>query len=1334
MNNIPPLLPPQPFQPKPVADRRVVVGFPSRRSRIALFSVLLVWTAAPSFAQGQPGLGTNAVAEEIVSTTEVKGGLIVQLGCGDGELACALGSQDGVVMHALDRDPGKIKTTRQRIGEAGLYGKVSVERWRGNALPYVDNLVNLIICEEPGLVPKEEILRVLVPGGVAYLKQQGGAWIKTDKPRPKNTDEWTHAFYDPTNNAVSHDTAVAPPQHLQWVAGPLNTRSHEHASISTVVTASGRIFSIVDEAPAASTSLPSEWVLIARDAFNGVQLWRRPIKKWDAHPAGLYRGPPEISRRLVAIDGRVYVTLGTEAPVSVLDAASGETLTTYQGTEGTGEILYDEGRLYLVAAGPVAGRGIRLEPISHPGSAVTVLDTISGKVIWRKADARALSGTLAVHSGRVFYVDPEAVVCRDASSGEVVWRVPHPGPKKRLVWRAPTLVVSEDVVLCADRRDAPSTDVDETTGQKIAHWLAHAGAESDLIAYSTDNGEALWNCRCAESYYTPVDVFVNNGLVWVGESRARTGTDFSVGRDLHTGEVKHRIDTSPAFNTTMPHHRCFRDRATERFLVTGRTGVEFIDFDTGECSRHHWVRGVCRYGVVPANGLLYAPPHSCACFIEAKLTGFNALAPASVTRVPSATTLDEDRLERGPAFVTAETDNQQSDPGSWPTYRHDPARSGGTTSSLPSHLMALWRCDLGGRLSSPVVAGGRLFAASVDTHSVHAMDADTGKQLWTYTAGGRIDSPPTISEGLVVFGSADGWVHCLRDTDGELAWRYRAAPVDQRLMAFGQLESVWPVHGSVLVQDGAVLCVAGRSSYVDSGLYLLRLDLKTGRKLAEKRIYSRDSATVEQPDEPMMFEMPGALPDVLSSEGDLVYMRRLALDPGSLEDREAKPHLYSPAGFLDNSWWHRTYWIYGDHYYSGYIGWRFAGLETPGGRLLTLDDTSIFGFTRDPSRVRVSGAEPYKLFAVNREDLAEPQPPDYERAGRGYRRGKAPARRVAWEWMVDAPVIARAMVCAGDTLCVAGMPDDALRSRFSFGGKRGGGLCVLSKEDGNILQSYRLEALPVLDGMAVASGRLYLATQSGQIICLGDGASVVGATELLPFNGRRPRKLGGKPREAGLVGHWPFNEGEGTVALDSSGLQNDAEVRGRWVKGDFGTCISTQGVGQAVVIPDSELLHFGTASFSFEFWVKLDAPSCRLLGKEAFPQTWWVINVLQDGRLELVLAGPKKERRDPLRPTSKATVLTDRWTHVAYAVDRDNACVQCYLNGVLDSTTPIPPSFTGSLDVEGKDLAIPAAHNPFSGLLDEVRIYRRVLNAEEIQARYSTEKDNRTSTELEVMD
>ena len=114
---------------------------------------------------------------------------------------------------------------------------------------------------------------------------------------------------------------------------------------------------------------------------------------------------------------------------------------------------------------------------------------------------------------------------------------------------------------------------------------------------------------------------------WFGPVLHRAGTqeDFTEGRDLYTGEVKRRFQTDPLFSVAH-HHRCYRNKATDRFILLGRTGVELIDLADGGLVRNCWVRGACQYGVMPANGLLYTPPHSCACYIQSKLSGFWALA------------------------------------------------------------------------------------------------------------------------------------------------------------------------------------------------------------------------------------------------------------------------------------------------------------------------------------------------------------------------------------------------------------------------------------------------------------------------------------------------------------------------------------------------------------------------------------------------------------------------------------------------------------------------------------------------------------------------------------
>ena len=152
-------------------------------------------------------------------------------------------------------------------------------------------------------------------------------------------------------NAVSKDKALKPPlQHLQWVGGPRWSRHHDKmSSVSACVSGDGKVFYIFDEGSTYSPYLPCHWTLIARDAFNGVVLWKQPIDRWIGNLYGLKSGPATLPRRLVVAGKRVCATLGIEAPVSVMDADTGEILQTIAGTEGTEEIIHEDGFLYLVA-------------------------------------------------------------------------------------------------------------------------------------------------------------------------------------------------------------------------------------------------------------------------------------------------------------------------------------------------------------------------------------------------------------------------------------------------------------------------------------------------------------------------------------------------------------------------------------------------------------------------------------------------------------------------------------------------------------------------------------------------------------------------------------------------------------------------------------------------------------------------------------------------------------------------------------------------------------------------------------------------------------------------
>jgi len=1017
-------------------------------------------------------------AATILNTADVRGGLVVHLGCGPGELTLALAAGPQFLVQGLEVNPALVAAAAERACKAGRHGQVTVKHFDGRHLPYNDNLVRLLVVEKPFEVTEAEMRRVVCPAGV-ILKKTPNGWLRWVKPWPAEIDQWTHFLHGPDNNAVVNDTVVAAPRGIQWVAKPLWARGHEQlASVSAAVTANGRLFYIIDEGPLDSIRYPPAWRLVARDAFSGVLLWKRPMGTWTDPLRHFRAGPLHLPRRLVAEGDSVYVTLGLDQPVSRLDAATGRTLQTYDGTEFTEEIVLVDGVLYLAVGssevhryGP--GLSARGEPEPTDFRRIVALRADDGRCLWQHDFSREdflLPLSLTVRDGRVFYKSTQVVGCLDAATGKSLWRTPAETPRVRMAFSGPTVIATEEVLLCADREVTPETASGKAANAAIQWGVGGWNVDGvprrvpcKITAYDVQTGRELWSQPCQETYNSPVDVFVVGDTVWVG-------TSFK-GYDLRTGQEKGQLNWQGG-KLGMSHHRCYRNKASVKYLFSGRSGVELVSFDRGWLGNNSWIRGTCQYGILPANGLLYAPPDACACFHLVKKLGFFAATtrPYGPSRMPDP---DSDPLHRGPAFGQVEL-QQPAAADSWPVYRHDPARSGTSATKVDLPLRTVWEAAIGGRLTQPVVAYGKVLVVSIEKHTLHALDEQTGKQLWRFVAPSRIDSPPVLYRGLVIFGSSDGHVYCLRAEDGQLVWRFRAAPQDRQVVAFGRLESIWPVHGAVLVADDSIYALAGRNSYLDGGMVFCRLDPLTGRLLQRRVLYHLDPQTGQQigwEDRKIKpFDMEGVRSDVLSSDGRHIFLKHMVFDTTLNDLAEKVPHLFSIGGFLLEEWFIRAYWAVAPEMYAGWGGWNRMGNVAPAGRILCVDGARVYGYGRKEYGAGPTGhwADQYQLFAAELPARTSAKQPSA--AGTRRRRQAAePQRRFLWT-DEQSPVV-RAMAVAGDKLLVAGPPNLGKRSEQllvfenpreaieAFLGKHGVVLQVRNVADGRVLAETPLPAL-----------------------------------------------------------------------------------------------------------------------------------------------------------------------------------------------------------------------------------------------------------------------------------
>jgi hypothetical protein len=226
------------------------------------------------------------------------------------------------------------------------------------------------------------------------------------------------------------------------------------------------------------------------------------------------------------------------------------------------------------------------------------------------------------------------------------------------------------------------------------------------------------------------------------------------------------------------------------------------------------------------------------------------------------------------------------------------------------------------------------------------------------------------------------------------------------------------------------------------------------------------------------------------------------------------------------------------------------------------------------------------------------------------------------------------------------------------------------------------------------------------------------------------------PPPSGMVAWWPLDETLGTVSHDISGIYNNngtclnGPVPGQ---GKVKAGLFFDGIDDYVEAPDQSELNFGTSNFSIDTWIKtsFETGEQSIVDKRRRAYTadirWGYCFFLHEGFLSLELADgadyPAISYSDYITGWPSGYVADGFWHHVAVTVRRQSATgIKFYVDGVQLNPS-IPCDRQGSI-TNNIPLRIGRQSNNypthlFSGILDEIEMFNRVLSPVEISSLYN---------------
>ena len=595
----------------------------------------------PSLTNSAKSLEASQMAANVLEDTGIRQGIGLIIGSRNGLLAHRLAEQSQLRIIGLEKDPLKVKSSRDMLTSLGSYGsRVAIHELNPSLpLPITPMLANLIILQptstskpaQQSTLLKHVALWLRPDGGVAYFptpqeidqeKVSSSNWFSNLKKMAhqkqleltigtqgimmtrgplEGSGEWSHQYGNASNAAFGGEklSGVSKTEDLevQWIGRPgpraqPDRNGRKPAPLST----GGRLF------------VQGLNRIIALDAYNGYVLWAKELPRiqrfnmprdssnWSANRDYLFTAMDGECWKWDAQTGDLVSRFPVPPQVNSDEPLDWSYLSPHRKRIIGSSVIQGSAFTNFWGGGGAGWYDAKSGEVTQKvcSENLFALDTDSGKLQWLYRGGLIVNSSITMAEGKAWFVEarnPDIMAAKTRQLGG------------SLFWK-------DQYLVCLDLESGQtlwSSALDIVPGE-VALYMAHGNGKLVMVssgsgsyhtyAYNDANGDMDWNVNIK----WPQDHH--------GGHMARPAI---VGNTVYVRPSALSLIDGKILDIKMPGGGCGTYAATEKALFFRSGNVTMWDPKEGQTTSWNRLRPDCWLSTIPAAGLLLSPEGGGGC-------------------------------------------------------------------------------------------------------------------------------------------------------------------------------------------------------------------------------------------------------------------------------------------------------------------------------------------------------------------------------------------------------------------------------------------------------------------------------------------------------------------------------------------------------------------------------------------------------------------------------------------------------------------------------------------------------------------------------------------------